>query len=106
MPPPIEKPTAYTRFVSMHATFSTSATSAFANATSSTLATQHGPTFHAPPDGPDLPFGYAEITPSASVSDLYGDEPSSDEPEPPSGWKSTTSGVALVPSYFDGTCRM
>src|SRR5215469_3569388 len=90
----------------MQAFVSTCATSARANATSSTLATQQGPTFQAAPDGPDSPFGYALITPSGSVCALYGELPSSCEPEPLSGWKSTTRGTGVLPAYAEGTCRM
>ena len=43
-------------------------TSARANATSSTFATQHGPTFHAAPEGPMRPDGNAITTPSGSTT--------------------------------------
>lgn len=61
------------------------ATSALANATSSVLATQQGPTFQAPPEGPDLPLGKAMMTPSESVTLGYGEPDFSFGPEPPSG---------------------
>src|SRR6478735_7981022 len=89
----------------MHAVFSTAATKALAKATSSTLATQQGPTFQAAPEGPESPVGKAMITPSGSVCAGYGELDRSCGPEPPSPWKSTTRGTGLVPSYFEGTCR-
>src|SRR6187551_3674322 len=55
MPPPIEKPVAYTRFGSMQAVALTWATSARAKATSSAVGAQHGPTFQALPEGPESP---------------------------------------------------
>src|SRR5438034_422384 len=62
IPPPSEKPTAYTCFGSMHATFSTSATSARAKPTSS-ASTQHVPRFHEVPSEPERPAGNAMTAP-------------------------------------------
>jgi hypothetical protein len=66
----------------MQATFCTSCTSALAKATSSTSATQQGPTFQAEPSGPDKPFGKAMTTPSGSVCVGYGELERSRAPEP------------------------
>src|SRR5690606_41928041 len=65
--PAKKKPAALSRLGSMQPTLATSSTSARANSTSSTPATQHGPTFQALPMGPGSPVGNAMITPSASV---------------------------------------
>src|SRR5262245_3613926 len=85
IPPPFEQPDAYTRFVSMHASFASVEMIAFVNPTSSTFCIwaglQQRPTFHELP----TPFGKMVMKPLLSPSVAHPDRLFCPEPEPPSG---------------------
>ena len=76
---------------------------AFVNATSSTFCIwaglQQRPTFHELP----TPFGKIVMKPLLSPSVAHPDRPFCPEPEPPSGWKSMTTGTGSCP-YSRSEC--